>query len=258
MQRFSFLFSTRIRFTDPVSAHSFLLRCLPCNMSSQKVVDAKLTVDGADLHHGTDAFGNRISWGLISESHNSFSFTAEGVVDVRPYRVCAAPSPMYGSCTALTSCTRAMREFALFGAGRGGDLERAVSLSKALHGLMKYQAGATSVCTTAAEAFGAGVGVCQDYAHILIAMCREVGIEARYVTGYMHGEGATHAWVEIFSRAEGVWYGLDPTNNCSIGLGYIKVAHGRDADDCPVSRGVMSGVTSQNSEISVKVRPVYD
>ncbi len=258
MQRFSFLFRTRITFASPVSGHSFLLRCLPDSTTCQKVVDARLSVEGVELHHGRDAFGSLISWGLADESMDSFSFTAEGLVACRPYRVCQPAHPMYLSCTGLTACSPPIRDFALAGAGEGGCVERALRLSTALHQRMNYQSGATSVHTTAPEAFAAGAGVCQDYAHILIGMLREMGVPARYVTGYMQGEGATHAWVEVFSAAEGVWHGLDPTNDVRLEYGCIKVAHGRDADDCPVSRGVMTGVTQQSAEILVSVARVAD
>ncbi len=256
MQRFSFLYRTQIRFAAPVRGHSFLLRCLPDSTTCQRVVDARLSMEGVTLHHGRDGLGSRISWGLIEESVESFGFTAEGLVECRPYRVCEPAHLMYLSCTGLTACSPAMRAFALAEAGEGGSLERAVRLSTALHGRMSYQTGATSVSTAAPEAFAAGAGVCQDYAHILIGMLRETGIPARYVAGYMQGEGATHAWVEVFDAGEGVWHGLDPTNDVRLEYGYIKVAHGRDAADCPGSRGVMTGVAHQSQEIYVSVTRV--
>ena len=102
---------------------------------------------------------------------------------------------------------------------------------------------------TAGEAFALGCGVCQDYAHILIALCRAKGIAARYVAGMIFGEGATHAWVEIYDN--GIWHGLDPTQNKRIDDGYIKLAQGRDSRDCQLNRGVFCGTAIQQQNIYV-------
>ena len=96
-----------------------------------------------------------------------------------------------------------------------------------------------------------GKGVCQDYAHILIALCHMDGIGARYVVGFMIGEGATHAWVEIMCG--GYWYGLDPTNNLMVDETYIKLSHGRDYNDCTVVRGSFYRQASQHQEVYVSV-----
>ena len=94
-------------------------------------------------------------------------------------------------------------------------------------------------------------GVCQDYAHILIALLRMMRIPARYVVGMMIGEGFSHAWVEM--EADGRWYGLDPTNDVLVGENYIKISHGRDYNDCIVNKGVFTGMASQKQDISVIV-----
>ena len=119
---------------------------------------------------------------------------------------------------------------------------------------MCYQPGLTQSQTTAAEALALGQGVCQDYAHILLALCRAAHIPARYVIVFMEGEGATHAWVEVYDRE--VWWGIDPTNNRQIEFGYIKLSHGRDAEDCPVNRGVFTGTATQTAEIRVIVEEI--
>ena len=80
---------------------------------------------------------------------------------------------------------------------------------------------------------------------------RAAHIPARYVNGFIEGEGATHAWVEVYD--DGAWWGIDPTHNRPIEWGYIKLSHGRDAEDCPVNRGVFTGAASQTAEIRVIV-----
>ena len=118
-----------------------------------------------------------------------------------------------------------------------------------LHQDLSYEKGVTTFQTTAEEAMKLKKGVCQDYAHILIALLRMMRIPARYVVGMMIGEGFSHAWVEM--EADGRWYGLDPTNDVLVGENYIKISHGRDYNDCIVNKGVFTGMASQKQDISV-------
>ena len=105
---------------------------------------------------------------------------------------------------------------------------------------MRYVPDVTNVATTAAQAFAQGTGVCQDYAHIMLALCRLNGLAARYVSGHLLGEGGTHAWVEVIGEPLGdgtvpVW-GFDPTHRRTTTLSYVFVAAGRDfADVTPTS-----------------------
>lgn len=107
--------------------------------------------------------------------------------------------------------------------------------------MMKYRSGVTSVFTTAAQAFAIGEGLCQDYSHIMIAICRVLGIPARYVSGHLLGEGGSHAWVELLLPApEGrdfVAVPFDPTNKCRAGLKHITIAVGRDYQDVSPTSG---------------------
>jgi transglutaminase-like putative cysteine protease len=106
---------------------------------------------------------------------------------------------------------------------------------------LRYEWGITNVRTTAVEAVAAGRGVCQDYAHVMLALCRAAGLSARYVSGHLIGEGGSHAWVEVVvpdpcrpGQAQAVAF--DPTHNRRAGWGYMTVAVGRDyADVAPTS-----------------------
>ena len=120
-----------------------------------------------------------------------------------------------------------------------------------LHERLQYVPGSTGVRTTAAEAWQKRTGVCQDYAHILIALCRLDGIPARYAAGLMLGEGASHAWTEVYT--DGRWTGLDPTNDCMVTDDYIRIACGRDYGDCAVDRGIFRGNALQTQNVYVKV-----
>ncbi len=130
-------------------------------------------------------------------------------------------------------------------------IRQAEQLMQDVYETFSYQPGVTAAQTTAGEAFALGGGVCQDYAQILIALCRASGIAARYVAGLISGEGATHAWVEIYEN--GYWYGLDPTQNRFADDGYLKLAHGRDYLDCQLNRGIFCGNAAQQQYVRVNL-----
>jgi transglutaminase-like putative cysteine protease len=105
-----------------------------------------------------------------------------------------------------------------------------------------YDGDATDVWTTAADALALGRGVCQDYAHVMLALCRLCLLPARYVSGHLRGEGGTHAWVEVLVAADGTAGGaeamaLDPTHARTPGVGYVTVAVGRDYGDVAPTSG---------------------
>lgn len=107
---------------------------------------------------------------------------------------------------------------------------------------MTYRFGATGVRTTAAEALALGAGVCQDYAHIMLALCRVCGLPARYVSGHMVGQGGTHAWVEVVlptrdGTGDAIAYTFDPTHAGRGGLGYVMIAVGGDYSDVAPTSG---------------------
>lgn len=117
-------------------------------------------------------------------------------------------------------------------------LDLARRINTWVHQHMRYEHDVTDIRTTAAEALALGRGVCQDYAHIMLALCRLCGLPARYISGHLLGEGGTHAWLEVLLPAEHgarVWP-FDPTHASEPGLSYVTVAVGRDyADVAPTS-----------------------
>ncbi|MDX7952967.1 transglutaminase family protein [Lichenihabitans sp. Uapishka_5] len=131
----------------------------------------------------------------------------------------------------------------------------------------RYDPDATQVTTPLAEAFAARHGVCQDYAHILIAGLRGLGLPARYVSGYirtvpplgqprLEGADATHAWVDLWCGPDLGWVGLDPTNAILAGDDHIVLATGRDyADVAPVG-GILLGASGQTVDVNVDVVPL--
>lgn len=132
-------------------------------------------------------------------------------------------------------------------------------LNRYVYDHFNYIKGVTNIETTLDEIWKLKAGVCQDFAHMLSAMLRTIGIPARYVSGYvcpsktgMRGEGATHAWVEAFIPFFG-WLGFDPTNNCLATDLHVRLAVGRNFRDCSPVRGTYKGTSNQNLEVGVTV-----
>ncbi len=142
----------------------------------------------------------------------------------------------------------------------GTPYDVALALAELVHSRVEYVPGSTGVGTSAAEAWGLRKGVCQDLAHVTVALLRARGIPARYVSGYLHpnkdaqvGEtvaGESHAWIEAWT---GGWWGFDPTNLAPAGQRHVVVARGRDYTDVPPFKGVYAGGGAQHLDVSVEV-----
>jgi len=138
-------------------------------------------------------------------------------------------------------------------------LQAAQSLTTYVYEHFKYIKGITSVETTLDEVWKLGAGVCQDFAHFLLVLLRQINIPARYVSGYicpnksgMRGEGATHAWIEAFIPGN-AWVGFDPTNNCVANDLHVRLAVGRSFSDCSPVKGTYKGAAGQTLEVGVSV-----
>ncbi|HEY4061851.1 MAG TPA: transglutaminase family protein [Puia sp.] len=138
-------------------------------------------------------------------------------------------------------------------------LEAAKRLKTYVYDNFKYIKGVTSVETTPDEVWKLKAGVCQDFAHILLVLLRQIRVPSRYVSGYicpnqngMRGEGATHAWIEAYIPNNG-WVGLDPTNNVVVEDLHVRLAVGRSFSDCSPVRGTYKGTAGQHLEVGVSV-----
>ena len=147
---------------------------------------------------------------------------------------------------------------------RGNALVLLLEINNAVYEAFDYVPNSTAVDSPIDDALRSRQGVCQDFAHVMIALVRKLGIPCRYVSGYLFHEpkthdrsavGATHAWVEAFLPELG-WIGLDPTNNLVCGERHIRVAIGRDYADVPPTRGVYKGEAESELSVSVTVQPV--
>jgi transglutaminase-like putative cysteine protease len=174
----------------------------------------------------------------------------ERIRDDGPTTVPAAAldSPHLLRPTRLTAPGSRLRDMAAGLAPRPapGDPEQtAQRICDAVSAAITYQYGVTSVSTTAAQALDAGRGVCQDYAHVMLALCHLLRLPARYVSGHLLGQGGTHAWVEVIvpraGHAEAVAF--DPCNGRRTDSGYVTVATGRDYSDVAPTSGSYLGTS---------------
>jgi transglutaminase-like putative cysteine protease len=194
-----------------------------------------------------DRFGNRVVRVHVPRVTDSVRFAIslelERSARARLARVAAEagaaylePTPLTLPDGALVDAARRLRE-----RSEAGPLHRAIAITRWLHDAMTYDPVSTTVSTTAAEAFSLRAGVCQDYAQIMIVLCRLNGIPARYVSGHLLGEGGTHAWVEVLTPSPETGamleaHAFDPTHGRAAGMTYLTVATGRDYRDvAPVS-----------------------
>lgn len=250
------------------SEHAFTLRCLPQETASQHILGLQVRMEPETaLSYGTDAFGNRYCYGLVHDFHDNFRVDVSGRVErlagcydaaapsarilFRQFTPKTAPGPFLASLDQQLNASAS--DAAAEPAGEsGGAAFRFASLAcRFVHDYMTYTPGATTPATTAEEAARGGRGVCQDYSHILLSLCRMHRIPCRYTAGILIGEGASHAWVEVCD--DGQWKELDPTNPRSGPDEKLIFSHGRDAEDCEINRGVYLGSRAQSQEISASL-----
>lgn len=259
MKRLRFEYFAQLKFAESISEHCFTLRCMPVSDGRQLIREPHCEIfprECGKLWTSRDSFGNTLLCGRISEPHDVFSFRVSGEAEIINARdISGFPADVYGYSSPLTKAGACIREFYNNNVpSEENALDRAMSLCGALFSAMSYKKGVTDVHTAAEDALSLGAGVCQDYAHIFLALCRLDGIRCRYVSGLAYENGETHAWTEIGSGLR--WYGIDPTNDRFIDENYIKLCHGRDYSDCPIERGIYLGnaasvqtVTSSVTEI---------
>lgn len=254
MRKYLYNYQTTVQFGGRIAGHSILLRCQPCNNAFQNVEEEHFIVPRHFwLRHGTDAYGNRITFGGTRELHDVLTYVCAGIVAVGDYQLPDSAPPMfYRFPTPRTLPTEEMRE-AVRHDGRD-DVERALAICHDVYAMMTYAPQTTDITTTAQQVFASRNGVCQDYAHLMLAFCHANGITARYANGFLEGEGETHAWVEVYDGYG--WVGIDPTHDRMIERGYVKIAHGRDALDCPVNRGTYIGNVTQQTSINVTLTEI--
>ncbi|MDR1540595.1 MAG: transglutaminase family protein [Clostridiales bacterium] len=250
-----FHYDTFLEFEQPVREHQFVLRCEPTTNGRQRVVRADVVIKPrVPINILKDGFGNMVQTGCIPFEHTSFHYSSEGEVFVfENNRDETLLNPVFRYPSSLTKASPDMLGFFQgIGVKKGEKAcDAAEIVMDAVGKHFEYIPGSTDTSTTAAQAFDKKAGVCQDYTHAFISFMRLAGYPARYANGLLVGEGASHAWAEIYE--DGCWIGFDPTRNSQVSDDYLRFCVGRDFDDCSIERGVFFGDSGQRQTVQIKV-----
>ncbi|TMC94633.1 MAG: transglutaminase family protein [Chloroflexi bacterium] len=278
VQRTAYLIHQHFRYDYPGPVRELQQRLLivpPDVYGDQKCIMHRLDVSAhvAETTGEVDKFGNTVVMLSIPLIERSIDFEAWIVVErfadhgphFLPGDVLTGSS--YREPSVLTLPDEALRRVAAMLLEGEQEQERrqpaalAGRINDWVHNALSYEHGATGIHTTAAQALALGRGVCQDYAHLMLALCRLCGLPARYVSGHLLGEGGTHAWVEILVPApelpsEALALALDPTHGCETDLHYITVAVGRDYYDVAPTSGTFQAPYQGELTASKRVGPI--
>jgi transglutaminase-like putative cysteine protease len=245
----------RYEYAEPITDLNHRLVVIPpARFGDQRRVyhDLLVELNEVRMHDREDQFGNFVVDVFAPEVPQSIEFTAEVSIE----RSASEPNVVAGGwpaadwlleATALTAADERIQAAAEGLTSRADwGLPLADQINDWVYQSMTYRYDVTGVRTTAAEALALGAGVCQDYAHVMLAACRACGLPSRYVSGHMVGQGGTHAWVEVVLPDAGgrdaIAWAFDPTHASRAGLGYVTIAVGRDyADVAPTSGTYRSG-----------------
>jgi len=262
--------TTVFDYDAPIYETATEVRLHPANGSraAQHCVSFSLQVaPPATVFEYSDFYGNRVHHFNILHSHRQVSITATSVVETAgPASGGPEQNEIYlmdflGE-SRYAHFDPAVRDFAeAFGAIDDPYL-KALDICRRINTSFIYEPGVTDVHSTSAVVMALGRGVCQDFAHVMIAVCRQLGMPARYVSGYLYGGGSTpegmdeasHAWCEIYCGAERGWTGFDPTHaSLLVDERYIKIGSGRDYADVTPVRGTYKGNSAECLSVSVRV-----
>jgi transglutaminase-like putative cysteine protease len=264
--RFKIRHETIYDYAQPARFALQVLRVTPRPFEAQSVRRWRVEVDAdARLDRGEDAYGNITHTVFVDGPLRRVRILIDGEVDRMDTAGVMAgtferlPLPIYLRETRLTRATPALRRLGRSAlTAEGGDrLATLHRIMRQIHSGMGFEIGATHAATTADEAFTAGHGVCQDFAHILIAAARTVGIPARYVGGYYLRtdtieQDAGHAWAEAYVDGIG-WVGFDPAHGVCVTDRYVRVAIGLDYLDAAPVRGCQVGGADESLAVSIRV-----
>jgi transglutaminase-like putative cysteine protease len=271
--KFSVLHRTRYTYTTPVKESFNEVRLEPVTNEHQTVEAFVLKVlPPPRLRHYIDFYLNRAHHFEIPEPHTSLTIESQFRVstnssnhlepDARPF-----PRARIGECSRIERCfdflqpspyveveAAVWRQAVDATQGESDTWQAAQALMRYVHAGFRYTPQLTTVRTRASDVLADRRGVCQDFAHVLLALCRSIQIPALYVSGYLHtpDANASHAWIEVFIPGVG-WRALDPTHGRQPDENYVKLAVGRDYADAAPTRGHYKGVTERTMEVAVRI-----
>jgi transglutaminase-like putative cysteine protease len=278
---------TTYEYAEPVVLGTHFMHLLPRDRPGQFVREAQLDISPRpdSRRDEIDYFGNRTTTISLTTAHRRFAVSLNATVDVvHPWAPLASTTQAWEMVAALGINDPALAEFCLpsplarptseiadyarlsFPPGRP-ILEALLELSQRIWTDLAYCPGATTTATTAAQALQARAGVCQDYAHLMLACLRALGLPGRYVSGYLRtvppageekrrGADQSHAWLGAWLGHEAGWVDFDPTNNLMVFDEHVTLAWGRDFQDVSPLRGIILGGGKQSLLVNVDLDPV--
>ena len=292
---------TSYRYQPAVDTAQHVIVLKPANSDTQQLLGYQLQIEPppALLRERLDVYGNTRASFSFQAAHDQLTVVADSIVSTTPdplaRDVPSAPQLVtpweqvrerfrYRAGASYDSASEflfaspyvprddAFTEFAQISFMPGRPmLDAATALMTQIYTRMTYESESTEVNTPALDALQQGKGVCQDFAHIMVACCRAIGLPARYVSGYMLtapppgqprliGSDASHAWASVYFPGQdaqsGRWLDFDPTNNRAPGEDYVTLATGRDFLDVSPMRGVIRGGSRHTLRVAVTVAPM--
>jgi transglutaminase-like putative cysteine protease len=276
---------TRYRYNRPVWQSMLEVRMHPRSEGHQRCFTFRLSVNPrARIFTFTDHLGNQVHHFDLPQHHRELTIVADALVNVEPVAEVPALLP-YDSWDELNRMINTGDHWPMLTPSlyarpsplleslveeidarepKGRDpLSLVQQINVGIHQAFAYVRKSTGVNSPIEASLGTRQGVCQDFAHVMIAIVRGLRIPCRYVSGYLyHGagdndrsvDGATHAWVETLLPGLG-WVGFDPTNNLVAGNRHIRTAVGRDYSDVPPTLGTMKGRAETELQVRVRVTP---
>ena len=275
---------TRFRYDVPVRESVMELRMQPRSEGPQALRSFQIATNPrAQLYAYSDYLGNAVYHFNVLRQHGELRIEMQAVIEMAemralPERVDDLEWSRYNNLNLsaeqldlieaskfahMSPALRAFMDAQGLSKPEGDTLTALRHLNKTIHDSFGYEIGITEVHSPIDDALKVKSGVCQDFAHIMIAIARSWGVPARYVSGYLYhrhkgedrsGDDATHAWIEAWLPSLG-WIGFDPTNDTLAGDRHIRVAVGRDYADVPPTRGTYKGGAASELAISVQVTP---
>jgi len=267
---------TQLAYSDDVVESVMDSRLGPRTDEHQRWISFDLRVEPTgSVRRYNDGFGNAAHLITIARPHRTIELVMRGEIETTltdPFQPPRArptalgpgdamdfrsPSPLIPQVPELADLAKPFAAIAPFDAVQ--------ALTHLVHERLDYRPDVTTVETSVTEVLTHSSGVCQDFAHVLIGLCRAIAIPARYVSGYIlagadpnapkRGAAASHAWVEAFTPTHG-WRGFDPTNDVLASEHHVKMAVGRDYHDVPPTRGTFRGAADEELAVEVATKEV--
>jgi transglutaminase-like putative cysteine protease len=260
---------TTFSYDSPVYETATEIRLRPSDTpnAEQRLLNFGLLIEPtAPLFHYADYFGNRVYNFNLLQQHKGVAVTSTSVVETGSGKTLPNPSDEMRSLDLLHESRFVqfdddIRDFASVNGASGSQRVLAEALCTKIRETFTYEPGVTDVHSPSSKVLAMRQGVCQDFAHVLIAACRTRGIPARYVSGYLYGgaqvernDRASHAWCEVYLGPEFGWLGLDPTHDeFIVDDRYIRIGVGRDYADVPPVKGTYKGSSHEALKVVVWV-----